>query len=406
MRSTPEAAWPRVRLGEIGQSLIGLTYEPNNVKRSGTLVLRSSNIQDGRLAFDDNIFVDCWIPDRIRVRENDILICVRNGSRRLIGKSVLLDDRIVGQTFGAFMAVYRSQANPFLQYFFQSSEFKRQIDAHLGATINQITNHSLNNFTVALPSPAEQTAITERLGDIDSYISSLARLVAKKQAIRRGMMQQLLTGRIRLHGFTDPWVTTTLGALGTFLRGRGIKRDDVRGTGVRCMRYGELYTAFGDYASDVRSFVSPAVAATALPLRAGDLLFAASGETREEIGKCVAYVGPTPAVVGGDVVVLRGDRFNPIFLALLANAPQVISQKARIGQGDAVVHIYKHSLSAIEVNLPPREEQDAIAQVAVDADRETKVLSDRLTKAHSVKQGMMQELLTGRICLPVENMAA
>src|SRR6185437_16137558 len=160
--------------------------------------------------------------------------------------------------------------------------------------------------------------------------------------------------------------------------------------GVRCMRYGELYTAFGDYASDVRSFVSPAVAATALPLRAGDLLFAASGETREEIGKCVAYVGPTPAVVGGDVVVLRGDRFNPIFLALLANAPQVISQKARIGQGDAVVHIYKHSLSAIEVNLPPREEQDAIAQVAVDADRETKVLSDRLTKAHSVKQGMMQ----------------
>src|SRR6185437_2187781 len=121
MRSTPEAAWPRVRLGEIGQSLIGLTYEPNNVKRSGTLVLRSSNIQDGRLAFDDNIFVDCWIPDRIRVRENDILICVRNGSRRLIGKSVLLDDRIVGQTFGAFMAVYRSQANPFLQYFFQSS---------------------------------------------------------------------------------------------------------------------------------------------------------------------------------------------------------------------------------------------------------------------------------------------
>ena len=155
--------WPVVRLGDLGQSLISLTYSPSNVKPSGTLVLRSSNIQNGRLAFEDNVHVDCAIPEHIRVRENDILICVRNGSRRLIGKSVMLDRRVVGQTFGAFMAVFRSDANPFLRYFFQSNDFKRQIDEHLGATINQITNASLNSFVVSLPSAREQQAILARL---------------------------------------------------------------------------------------------------------------------------------------------------------------------------------------------------------------------------------------------------
>jgi type I restriction enzyme S subunit len=190
--------WTEIRLGEIGQSLIGLTYSPSSVKRSGTLVLRSSNIQDGRIDFNDNVFVDSPIPERIRIRANDILICVRNGSRRLIGKSVLLDERVAGQTFGAFMAVYRSNANLFLQYFFQSDEFKRQIDEHLGATINQITNGSLNRFVVALPSPAEQNEIASRLSDVDAEISCLRRRLDKAQVVKQGMMQELLTGRTRL----------------------------------------------------------------------------------------------------------------------------------------------------------------------------------------------------------------
>lgn len=403
---TDTNGWATVRLGDIGQSLIGLTYNPGDVKRSGILVLRSSNIQDGRLVFDDNVYVDCAIPDKIRIRENDILICARNGSRRLIGKSVILDPRVIGQTFGAFMAVYRSSSNRYLQYFFQSNEFKRQIDEHLGATINQITNASLNTFVVALPSPAEQEAIASRLTDADRYIAALERMIAKREVIKQGIMHQLLTGKTRLPGFNEIWSTTTLGALGTFLKGRGIKRNDVRITGVRCIRYGELYTVFHDYTTEAKSFVSSDVAATALPLRTGDLLFAGSGETREEIGKCVAYIGPTPAVAGGDVIVFRGSQCNPIYLALLANTPEVVSQKARAGQGDAVVHIYSHALAALEVKLPARAEQDAIAQVILDTDREIALLRQRLTKARDIKQGMVQELLTGRTRLPVKESAA
>ena len=246
----------------------------------------------------------------------------------------------------------------------------------------------------------EQRRIAAVLADADDQIAALKRLIAKKQAIKRGMMQQLLTGRSHLPGFSDSWGVTMIGALGIFLKGVGVKRDDVRSFGVRCIRYGELYTAFSDYTSQARSFVTSAVAATALPLKSGDLLFAGSGETREEIGKCVAYIGPTPAVAGGDVIVLRGDRFNPVYLAMLANMSDVARQRARAGQGDAVVHISSRALAEIEVTLPPREEQDAIAQVIVDANHEIEALGKRLAKARDIKQGMMQELLTGRARLP------
>ena len=172
-------AWPVLRLGDLGQSLIGLTYNPGDVRQHGTLVLRSSNIRSDRLSFDDNVYVSSPIPQKIRVRNGDILICVRNGSRRLIGKSAMLDQRVVGQTFGAFMAVFRSPANPFLEYFFQSDNFKRQIDEHLGATINQITNGSLNSFVVALPPEPERRAIVAMLQDADRLINIVERLVVR-----------------------------------------------------------------------------------------------------------------------------------------------------------------------------------------------------------------------------------
>ena len=100
--------WRKVKLGEVAKTFTGLTYSPNCIYKSGTLVLRSSNIKDGQLCFDDNVFVSMDIPERAIVQENDILICVRNGSRNLIGKCALITKDAVGMAFGAFMTVLRS----------------------------------------------------------------------------------------------------------------------------------------------------------------------------------------------------------------------------------------------------------------------------------------------------------
>lgn len=166
-------------------------------------MLRSSNITDGRLSFEDNVFVKMAVPDKIIVREGDILICVRNGSRDLIGKCAQIDKRAAGMTFGAFMAVFRTDFHDFVLQQFQSDIVERQIHAHLGATINQITNASLNSFRIPLPSTlAEQEAIATILSDMDAEIAVLEEKLAKAGQLKQGMMQELSTGKTRLieHG--------------------------------------------------------------------------------------------------------------------------------------------------------------------------------------------------------------
>jgi type I restriction enzyme S subunit len=253
---------------------------------------------------------------------------------------------------------------------------------------------------VLLPDIATQDRIAVVMGDVDELVDTLERLITKTQAIKEGTMQELLTGRTRLPRFTGRWERQRLGELGLFLKGRGIRREDVCSSGIPCIRYGELYTTYRGYVSRPLTFVSTVTAASALPLRAGDLLFAASGETKKEIGLCVAYTGSAAAVAGGDVIVLRGANCHPVFLAAAVNAPDAVSQKASFGQGDAVVHISSNALSAVEVDLPPRPEQDAIAAVLLDLDAELRALTKRLEKARAIKRGMIQELLAGRARIP------
>lgn len=191
--------WDAMAMGDLGQSLIGLTYSPRDVKDYGTLVLRSSNIQNGKLAFKDNVFVKMDLPDRVMVEENDILICVRNGSRQLIGKCTLIDKTVTGSAFGAFMSVYRSKYANYIFYQFQSNIIQRQINEVMGATINQLTNKDLAVFKIALPrNETEQGAITKALRDMDAEIENLEQKRDKYKRIKQGMMQQLLTGKIRL----------------------------------------------------------------------------------------------------------------------------------------------------------------------------------------------------------------
>ena len=191
--------WEVVELGNIGTTIIGLTYSPNNVADFGTLVLRSSNVQKNKLAFENNVFVNMDLPDRVIVCEGDILICVRNGSRQLIGKCALIDAKTAGSAFGAFMSIYRSESNKFVFYQFQSNIIQNQINEVMGATINQITNKNMASFRILLPKKKEeQTAIANVLSDMDTELDALQQRLTKTQHIKQGMMQELLTGKTRL----------------------------------------------------------------------------------------------------------------------------------------------------------------------------------------------------------------
>jgi len=190
--------WIDTSLGEIGESIIGLTYSPSNVVPHGLLVLRSSNVQRGRITLGDNVYVNVSVPERLITKPGDILVCVRNGSRSLIGKCALIDEAAAGHTFGAFMTVYRTKYSGFVFYALQSEHIQRQIQDNLGATINQITIKDMRALALRLPPDDEQSAIAAILSEIDTERGALETRRDKIRLLKQGMMQELLTGRTRL----------------------------------------------------------------------------------------------------------------------------------------------------------------------------------------------------------------
>jgi type I restriction enzyme S subunit len=278
-----------------------------------------------------------------------------------------------------------------------------------GAAINSAKNRNdLPLITQAIlhavpiplpPTKAEQEAIAEALSDADALIEALEQLLAKKRQVKQGAMQELLTGKKRLPGFSGEWEVKRLGELGGFLKGSGVTRAEAASGTVACVRYGEIYTRHNDYLKTVHSWISSDVAATATRLRRGDILFAGSGETKDDIGKCVAFVDDIEAYAGGDIVILRCEDADPLFLGYYLNTDPIKRQKTSRSQGDAVVHISTAALAGIHGAFPSVPEQAAIATILSDMDAEIAALEAKLTKARQVKQGMMQELLTGRIRL-------
>ena len=129
--------WEWVRLGEIGYTNIGLTYSPKDVSSNGTPVLRSTNIQNGKIDLNDLVYVKGNIPENKMCKRGDILICARNGSKRLVGKCAIINEEEM--SFGAFMAIYRSKYNKYINLVLNSELFRNQLGDSNTVTINQIT---------------------------------------------------------------------------------------------------------------------------------------------------------------------------------------------------------------------------------------------------------------------------
>ena len=159
--------WEWCRVRNVSNSYIGLTYKPTDIDEKGTIVLRSCNIRNGKLALDDIVRVSSSISEKLLIEENDIIICARNGSKRLVGKSALIRNLTEPMTFGAFMAICKTPIYEYMFAYLQSDLFFGQLrDVSNTTTINQLTQNKFNDFLIPIPPVKEQERIAFKISQL------------------------------------------------------------------------------------------------------------------------------------------------------------------------------------------------------------------------------------------------
>lgn len=393
--------WQVKSMAETGENIIGLTYSPKDVKEYGHLVLRSSNIQNNKLAFENNVFVEMELPKRVIVKENDILICVRNGSKQLIGKCALIDKATEGSAFGAFMSVYRTTSAKYIFHQFQSNVIQRQIDEVMGATINQLTNKNLASFKIPFPKEeAEQTSIATALSNIDELIVQTEKLIDKKKAIKQGVMQDLMKPK-------EGWVQKKLGdVISEFQNGYGFSAAGYISNGIPIVTMAQigLDGSFNFNETKVNKWVtSDFNLLKNYHLKDGDLIIAMTDVTPEKnlIGRMAIVETNQTLLLNQRVGLLKLDKnkVNPYFLKVLSNMKDWRTYCIGSASLGVQANIGTKDITNGKMTMPNVEKQNEIAEILIDIDNEIRLAVTKLQKLKYQKLGMMQALLTGKIRL-------
>ncbi|MBK5192319.1 MAG: restriction endonuclease subunit S [Flavobacteriaceae bacterium] len=202
--------------------------------------------------------------------------------------------------------------------------------------------------------------------------------------------------KTKLGWIPEEWSVKSLGEIGVFSKGKGISKSEITETGLPCVRYAEIYTKYNNYVYCFNSFINRNSAQNSKTIESGDILFAGSGETLEDIGKCIPYLGKETVYAGGDIIVLKPKTENSKYLSFALNHSIANKQKHKLGQGHSVVHIYSSSLKNLKIILPPLPEQQKIAAILSTWDNAIGKQEQLIAVKQHFKKGLIQLLLTGK----------
>jgi type I restriction enzyme S subunit len=380
--------WKVEKLGSLGKVISGLTYSPDDVKENGTLVLRSSNVQDRQLVFDDNVFVNIDAANFNPVQKNDILICVRNGSKSLIGKNALITDKIEGVAFGAFMAIFRSEYNNYLFQIFGTDLYQKEIHKNLGATINSINGSDLKEFKIPVPPIAEQQKIAKILSTWDVAIDNCKATIEELKIRNKGLSQKLLTGKIRINEFSDKWKIYSLGKVTENFSRRNKSLIDAR-----------IYSVTNSNGFVLQSdHFSREVAGSDLDnykiIKRNEFAY---NPARINVGS-IAFFSEDVGVISSLYVCFKtNDLILDNYLYEWLKLDKTIHDINRYGEGGVRVYLWYDLFKTIKINLPAINEQRAIVDLLEKGNIEIKQSQQKLQSLQLQKKGLMQQLLTGKV---------
>lgn len=394
--------WKNVRLPEIAEFSIGLTYSPKDVSDVGTIVLRSSNIQNDRLDLADLVRVTRPIKESLKVAKGDILMCSRNGSKRLVGKTAVIGDLPEHMTFGAFMTLIRSSANPFLSWFFRSDAFRNQLGAGENPVINQITKYMLNAVVVPFPPEKEQERIVAILDEAFEGIATATAHAERNLHNARELFQSVLQSTFEQKG--EDWVETTLEDVLKVQPRNGwsppAAHHSDSGTPVLTL---SAVTGF-EFRKDAIKYTSAEIdRGKHYWVNNGDLLITRSN-TVELVGHVAIASGLTTPTIYPDLIMRMSpdpDRAETKFLYYALRTPtlrEVISGRAT-GANPTMRKINKSAVQTLPLRVPAIRTQKDIVQkldaLAAKTRRLEAVYQRKLDALAELKQSLLQRAFAG-----------
>ncbi len=338
---------------------------------------------------------------RHKIKEGDFLFARRGD----VGRCALISKKEVGWLCGTGcfrVSIDKKKCDiNYLYYQLQRKETVEWIVSKaIGSTMLNLNTSILSQIPFIQPeSIAEQSRIATALSDIDDIIATTKKLIEKKRNIKEGAMQELLSGKRRLPGFKEKWVEGHVSENVVFYKGTGLSKGKLIPNGkYPCILYGEIFTM---YNYEVTQCVSHTNIYEGTPSVKGDVLMPASTTTKGiDLAKAICLY-EDDVLLGGDIIIMRNDfgKFYPLFFSYYITEIMP-KQVEEVAQGTTIIHLQPSKVGKLSIRIPTDlKEQKAIADVLSDMESEIQVLEKRLVKYQSLKLGMMQQLLTGKIRL-------
>ncbi|WP_309836718.1 restriction endonuclease subunit S [Pantoea sp. SORGH_AS_0659] len=391
--------WQQKKIGDVFTIFSGFAFKSTDATTSGCRWLKIADVgcqvmTPGTPSFLPNHFSNEY--HKFLIRKDDYVIAltrpILNGKLKISVAGKEYDGSLLNQRVGKIVTINNPK---FVYSLLQMESTVSKINNCIAGTDPpNLSTQDIKDMIVYVPIIEEQIKIADFMSSVDEKIALLNKQYDLLCQYKKGMMQKIFSQEVRFKeddgsAFPD-WENQKLGDVAVFLKGKGVAKTDVLENGEReCIRYGELYTDYGEVISKIKSRTNQPLNDSILSI-SRDVLIPSSGETAIDISKasCVLSDG---VILGGDLNIIRSKVIDGIFLSYYINS-QKKYEIAQMAQGNSVVHLYAKQLAKTEIYYPCKKEQIKIANFVSALDDKITTKKAELDKLKSWKHGLLQQM--------------
>ncbi|MFT9434924.1 MAG: restriction endonuclease subunit S, partial [Liquorilactobacillus satsumensis] len=378
-------AWEKRKLLEISKTYSGLTYHPEDIRESGTFVIRSSNVQNGSIVTADDVYVSPDIVNSSNVLKGDVIVVVRNGSRNLIGKHALMIRDMPNTVIGAFMTGIRSAHGPFINALLSTKDFQSEVRKSLGATINQITIRDFKLMSFAVPNSQEVNSIGAIFGMLDNLIAATQHKIDALEQVKETLSKNLFDQLWRFKEYSTSWKENKLKDIVSAYSG-GTPSANIRtyyGGHIPFIRSAEIHSSTTALTLTQEGLKN----SSAKLVKTGDILYALYGANSGDVDR-----SKINGAINQAILAMRPSKENDsnfILFQLMRMKNKIVSTYLQGGQGNLSGRI----ILALNLDMPEStSEQRTIGRSLQLLCELISINQSKYSQLESLKKSLLQNL--------------